>query len=143
MALRPLRSSERKALPGARSAGKVDPKERFEVSVLLKRQSSDVLGAQVARLARGERPARPMTREEFARQFSAHPDHLTAIRRFAATFGLTVAREHPERRTVVLSGTAEQFSKAFGVDLQRFEVAAGSYRGRVGAPVSSMIQFNA
>jgi kumamolisin len=136
MALQPLRGSERKPLPGARAAGMADPNERFEVSVLLKRQSSDVLGANVARLARGQRPGRPMTRDDFARQFSAHPDHIAAIRKFAAAYGLTVAREHAVRRTVVLAGTAAQFSKAFGVQLQRFDVPGvpgGSYRGRVGA----------
>jgi kumamolisin len=133
MAVRPLRGSERKALPGARASGKADPKERFEVSILLTRQSKDVLAGHVARLARGEGPDRPMTREDFARQFAANPDHLAAIRKFAASFGLTVEREHAARRTVVLSGTAEQFGKAFGVDLQRYEVPGGSYRGRVGA----------
>jgi kumamolisin len=133
MALRPLRGSERKPLPGARSVGKTDPKERFEVSILLKRQSSDVLGSHVALLARGEGPDRPMTREDFARQFCAHPDYFAAIRKFAVSNGLTVVREHAARRTAVLSGTAEQFNKAFGVDLQRFEMPGGSYRGRVGA----------
>ena len=133
MAHRPLRGSEREALPGARSLGKADPKERFEVSILLKRQSGAVLGDHAARLARGERPERPITREEFARRFGAHPEHLAAIRKFASAYGLTVVREHAARRTVVLSGTTEQFNKAFGVDLQRFESPAGSYRGRVGA----------
>jgi kumamolisin len=134
MAVRPLQGSERKALAGARPVGKIDPKERFEVSIFLKRQLSDELGGHVARLARGERPARPMTREDFGRRFSAYPDYLSAIRKFAASCGLTVAREQAVRRTVVLSGTAEQFNKAFGVDLQRFEVPGGpSYRGRVGA----------
>ncbi len=134
MALQPLRGSERKPLPGARPTGKTDPNERFEVSVLLKRQSSDVLSEHVARLARGQRAERPMTRDDFARQFSAHPDHFATIRKFATAYGLTVAREHAARRTVVLSGTAAQFSKAFGVELQRFEVPGGiSYRGRVGA----------
>jgi len=33
----------------------------------------------------------------------------------------------------VLSGTVAQFNDAFGVDLQQFEHAAGSYRGRTGA----------
>src|SRR6266436_7240781 len=84
MTLRPLRGSAREALPGARPAGKTEPNERFEVSILLKRQSSDVLGRHVARLARGERPDRPMTRQDFASQFGAHPDQIAAIRKFAA-----------------------------------------------------------
>jgi hypothetical protein len=36
-------------------------------------------------------------------------------------------------RAVVLSGTVAQFNDAFGVDLQQFEHAGGSYRGRTGA----------
>ena len=33
---------------------------------------------------------------------------------------------------MVLAGTVEQFNRAFGVDLERFEHDGGSYRGRTG-----------
>jgi len=97
MALRPLRGSEREALPGARPAGKTEPNERFEVSILLKRQSSDVLGRHVARLARGERPDRGrISRASLARtrtrspQFASSRPGAVAIRRALQTLGMTV-----------------------------------------------------
>ncbi|SPE35733.1 Peptidase S53 propeptide [Burkholderiales bacterium] len=133
MAHRPLRGSEREPLPGARPVGNADPQERVQVSILLKRQSSAVLVGHIARLERGDRQARPMSREDFARQFGARPEHLAAIRTFAAAHGLAVEHEHAARRTVVLSGTVAQCNAAFGVDLQQFEGPTGSYRGRVGA----------
>ena len=37
-----------------------------------------------------------------------------------------------KRRSVVLSGTTQAMNGAFGVDLQQYEHAAGSYRGRTG-----------
>jgi len=46
-----------------------------------------------------------------------------------------VVQEDAARRTVVLSGTVAQVNEAFGVDLQQFEHAGGSYRGRTG-PIS-------
>ena len=40
--------------------------------------------------------------------------------------------ESSARRTIILSGTVEQFDAAFGVDLQTYEYADGTYRGRTG-----------
>jgi len=48
--------------------------------------------------------------------------------------GLIVAQEHAARRTVVLSGTVEQFNAAFSVQLQKIAATGGiTYRGRTGA----------
>lgn len=133
MAHRPLRGSERGLVEGARSLGKADPAERLQVTIVLKRQSSAVLMDHIARVEGGDRSARPMTRDDFAHQFGARAEHLAAIRKFAATYGLTVRNEHATRRTVVLEGTVAQCNAAFGVDLQRFDSPAGPYRGRTGA----------
>ena len=47
--------------------------------------------------------------------------------------GLTVVREDPAARSVVLSGTIEQFQNAFGVKLEHYEHhSAGQFRGRTG-----------
>jgi len=132
MAHRPLRGSEREPLPGAHAVGKADPGERVQVSVVLRRQTSAVLAGHLARLERGDRQARPMARDDFERQFGARPEHLAAIRQFAAAHGLTVEHEHAARRTVVLSGTVAQCNAAFGVELQQFRGAGTRYRGRVG-----------
>ena len=119
-------------MSGSRAVGPADPGERVQVSVLLRRRSSQALCDRVDRLARGDRSAGHLGREEFARHFSPDPADVAAIRTFAANHGLSVVREHPERRTVILSGTVSQLEAAFSVKLQRFEHAAGHYRGRQG-----------
>jgi len=133
MAHRPLRGSERAPARGARAVGKADPNEPVRVSIVLKRQSSAVLVGHIARIERGDTRARALTRQDFARQFGARADHLALIRKFAATHGLKIEKEHAARRTVVLTATVAQCNAAFGVDLQRFQTPAGTYRGRVGA----------
>ena len=129
----PLKGSERKPLPGAKAIGKADPTERLEVSVLLRRHNAAALTEHVQKLARRENAGGRLTREQFDQQFGAEANDIAAVKKFAQAHGLAVVQEHPGRRTVVLSGTVAQFNAAFGVDLQRFAYAGGSYRGRVGA----------
>jgi kumamolisin len=128
----PLTGSERQPMRGARAVGKADPSERMEVSVLLRFRESDALKDRVARLAKGDRPDRHLSREEFAQQHGADPADIAKVRQFAGAHGLTVVEEDAARRTVVLSGTVAQFNDAFEVDLQTFEHPGGSYRGRTG-----------
>jgi kumamolisin len=117
---------------GAHSVGKADPAERFEVSVLLRYQDHQALHDRVAELARGHRPTRHLTREEFAQRHGADPADIAKVRQFATSHGLTVVEEDAARQTVVLSGTVAQFNDAFGVDLETFEHPGGTYRGRTG-----------
>jgi kumamolisin len=133
MALHPLKGSERRAVDGARSVGRADPAERLEVSLLLRRRNADRFAERVSGLSRRGGGGGRLTREDLEAQFGADSADLDAVKRFAAAHGLAVVQEHAGRRTVVLSGTVGQFNAAFGVDLQRFEHAGGSYRGRVGS----------
>ena len=132
MATRPLKGSERRALPGSRSLGPADPHERLEVTVLVRRQARAALAERLARLERGDRSAARLTREQFAQEHGASATDLQAVKDFASSEGLTVAQEHAGRRTLVLAGTVAQFERAFGVRLERFAHAAGTYRGRQG-----------
>jgi kumamolisin len=129
----PLKGSERKPLPGARAVGNADPTERLEVSVLLRRRNGAALTERVQKLARRENAGGHLSRQQFEAQFSADADDIAAVKKFAQAHGLVVVQEHPGRRTVVLSGTVAQFDAAFGIELQRFQYAGGSYRGRIGA----------
>jgi kumamolisin len=133
MARYELKGSERRPMPGARAVGKADPAERLEVTVLLRRRDNVGLTEHVKNLAKGENARRHLSRAEFEQQFGAATSDVAAIRKFASEYGLAVVQEHLGRRTIVLSGTVAQFNAAFGVDLQRFEHAGGSYRGRVGS----------
>jgi kumamolisin len=82
--------------------------------------------------AAGVRSGGHMTRAEVAQQFGASPSDIAAVVNFAKHNDLAVVQQDPGRRAVVLSGTVAQFNKAFGVHLQHFEYAGGSYRGRTG-----------
>jgi kumamolisin len=127
-----LVGSHREPLAGARAIGKSDPAERLEVTVLVRRQNSDAFKAKVAALASGARSSGHMTHADLAKQFGASPKDMAAVANFAKQHHLAIVQEDPARRAVVLSGTVAQFNKAFGVDLQHFEYAGGSYRGRTG-----------
>jgi kumamolisin len=133
MAKHQLKGSERHPLPGAKSLGRADPAERLEVTVLMRNRAADALAKTVKERAAGGKRGAHLTRGEFAKQFSAAPADIAAVRRFANTHGLAVVEESAARRTVVLSGTVAQFNAAFGVDLEQFEHEGGSYRGRTGA----------
>lgn len=132
MARIPLKGSERKPLAGSRAVGPADPNEQLQVSVLLRRRGEQSFKERVRQLSSGDRSCGHLTREEFARHFSADPNDIAAIKSFAAHYGLTVAHEHAGRRTIVLSGTVARFEAAFGVKLQCFDHPSGAYRGREG-----------
>jgi kumamolisin len=125
-----LPDSARGPMAGAAPTGPADPGQRLEVSVVIKRRAESVFDARLSRLHRAgpDRPAH-LTREQYAQQHGADAGRCTAIRTFAQSHGLAVAREHAARRTVVLSGTVAQFNAAFGIELQRFGHPGGFYRG--------------
>jgi kumamolisin len=71
MSIHVLAGSVREPLAGARLAGKANPAERLEATVLLRRQNADVFKAKVAKLAAGDPPEAFLGRADFARQFGA------------------------------------------------------------------------
>lgn len=126
-----LKGSERQAIPGAQNVGPADPTERFEVTVLVRRQAREQLASRVEDLG-AARSAPWLSREEFARQHGASEADFDAVRRFAAAHKLAVVQEHAARRTLILSGTVAQFCRAFAVELHQYKHDGGSYRGRIG-----------
>jgi kumamolisin len=56
---------------------------------------------------------RRMPPEEFAAKYGAAEDDLARVAAFAQSQGLTVVEAHAARRTVIVSGTVAQLSKAF------------------------------
>jgi kumamolisin len=91
----------------------------------------------VVRRRPGAEPLRaataPLDRASFAATRGAHDDDLAAVELFAKDNDLTVTESSAERRTVQLAGSVAAASKAFGVDLHRYDHPEhGSFRGRVG-----------
>ena len=130
----PLAGSERSPLSEAHAVGTVAPDERIEVTVRVRRRSA--ASPQVAAEALGATPPsqrRYLSREEFAGQHGADAADLAKVEDFARRHGLVVVEASAPRRSVVLSGTAQALSRAFGVSLSHYEYPGGSYRGRTGA----------
>src|SRR5260370_7384319 len=127
-----LMGSERTAAQGAQVLGPADPTERLEVSMIVRRRDRQALQTRVATLATGSRSAGFLSREDFANKHGADAADLAAVHKFASALGLNVVHEHAARRTVVLSGTVEQFNAAFSIQLQQFAHPGGTYRRRTG-----------
>ena len=126
--------SERVAVPGAKPISSAAPDERLEVTVRVRakpasRDAND--GAAFDDKSPAQR--RYLSREDYAAGHGADPQDIAKVAEFAAAHHLVVVESNPARRSVVLSGTVTTFSSAFGVTLQQFEHAGGTYRGRTGA----------
>jgi len=128
-----LKNSARTPMRGARLVGPADPNEKVQVTITLRRGSQPAaFQAAQAMSARPPRQRQHLTREAFAATHGAQDADLAKIRTFAAQHGLTVVSENRGRRTVILSGTVQSLSNAFGVQLNTYEHPGGKYRGRVG-----------
>ncbi len=126
-----LQGSERSLLPESRKVGPADPKERIEVTVFLRRGSSP---KHIRSLGKsGPAVERPhLSRAKFATRHGARLGDIKKIRAFAARHGLKVVVVSRPRRSVILSGTVAAFARAFSVELNRYEHAAGISRMRTG-----------
>ena len=130
----PLSGSERVPVAGAKATGAANPDEQLQVTVLLKSKATREARQSAIRTLTSQAPAerKHLTRAEFAGARGALPTDIEKVVEFAHEYGLSVVRSDAARRSVVLAGTVASFSKAFQVDLYRFEHATGSYRGRTG-----------
>lgn len=128
-----LAGSHRDPLTGARNVRPADKQEMIEASVVLRRRTQSRLAETPERFAFTEGSVRARhSREEFGMLHGAAPEDLELIESFAHEFDLTVADRSAGRRTLVLSGTAENMQRAFGTSLAHYESPRGSYRGRTG-----------
>ncbi|MGF6775477.1 S53 family peptidase [Paraburkholderia sp. GAS334] len=133
MAKHPLAGSDRAVQAGSKVVGSCNPAETIEVVVMLRRQGGQQFQALMTKIESGDPKVKPVSREEFAKQFGAAPDDVAKLKAFAAAHGLNIVREDPAAATVVLTGTIAQFQSAFDVHLQHFEHhSMGQYRGRTG-----------
>jgi kumamolisin len=122
--------STKRPLPGAKSIGAAPRDERFEVTIRLRPRTPlpdtskmlDPTGLQIPILSH----------DEFDCLHGADPKDFIKLRKFAKANNLSVVRESVSRRSVMVSGTVENFNKAFGVQLKTYQTPYRTYRGRVG-----------
>ncbi len=107
-----------------------DPGERITVTVVVRSRADRGGLAEalkgLARLLPRDRPRLPP--DEFERQYGAAPEDIAAVVAFATLHGLHVEEVSAARCTVELSGTLEQFGRAFGVGFRLFGHPIGPYR---------------
>jgi kumamolisin len=125
-----FKSEERQLVPGSEKAAFHTPSEKpatgnVTVSVVVRRKTA----IDTRRLGKDR-----ITRAEYSRKHAADKADLKQIHAFAREFGLTIEKDtpRPERRTVLLSGTAAAMQKAFGVALKQVTVGGSTYRVREG-----------
>lgn len=129
----PLLGSERKLLRGARKSGRLDPGEIIRTTIVLKPRAHDRQVSTIEELG-STLPARRsvLTRDECERAYGASAEDIARVEAFARNFSLDVVEESQAKRSVVLSGTVEKFSRAFSVRLARYRHPRGVFRGRTG-----------
>jgi kumamolisin len=126
----PIPGSEKKPLHKARMLAPARPDERFEVTVQVRPKKELPSLDELTQRSVTKQP--PMTHAEYEAAYGADPADIARVEQFAKDNGLTVVANHPDRRSVMLSGTVAQFNKAFGVELRLYEHPHGTYRGREG-----------
>lgn len=122
--------SERNLVPGSQKSSPVLPNEEMSVTVLVRRPSVASLVEKV-----GTPPftsSRHLSREEFVAAHGANQDDLKKVEEFAANHQLSVKEINVAAGTILLTGPAAAFSKAFGVELANYEHPDFTYRGRTG-----------
>lgn len=117
----PLPNSHRDAVFGARLVGIPNPKRRIEVTVYLRRRADlKSVGGQ------------KVSRDQFANLYGARAEDVARLEQFARNYGLSIVEKDLARRSVVLSGTIQALSKAFGTKLERRRWKGQVFRSRTG-----------
>jgi kumamolisin len=132
--LKPVAGSSRTPLHNAKPAGRMDPKQRIEVTVRVRSRKADSQwDASVIKMSSKQPSERTyLSREDLAAHRGADPEDLAKVHSFSHAHGLTVVETSIPKRTVRLSGTVTDLSKAFGVRLQMYKAGEVTYRGRTG-----------
>jgi len=130
----PLIGSERRIRKGQTLVGPADAHERLSVTVQLRRRPDAPDLPDLEAIGR-ERPSRrrPVDREALMAALGADQGDLEKVKQFARHHKLKVEEAIPERRTVRLSGTVEQFDRAFAVQLKQYREGEFNYRSRQGS----------
>ena len=139
----PLMGSEHHPSLEVKLLGPADDNEIVIATIVLRRRMDKAPFPTYEYFAK-EYPAKHkrLSLDEFAEKYGAHPDDIEKVIQFAEKNGLKIVGTHPARRTVLVSGTVEQFNVAFAIKLARFEhkvtkrrgekPSTESYRGRQG-----------
>jgi kumamolisin len=123
----PLASSNKRA-PEAKQLSTLNPNELMNVTIRLVRKKS-----AAEAVSRSIETSEFIPRGVYASQYGADPAHVRLVEAFAHDQGLTIVKVSLARRSVILRGTVQNMSQAFGVYLSNYQTRDGSvFRGRAG-----------
>ena len=123
--------SEKRTYKNAHIVAPAPSDERLEVTVRLRPKNSLPKAEDMLKLS--NTPLKTLTHDQYQQLYGADDKDLALVRSFAKDYNLSVVRESPARRTVILAGTVSDFNRAFGVSLKIYAYANGTYRGREGS----------
>ncbi|SDJ51514.1 kumamolisin. Serine peptidase. MEROPS family S53 [Frankineae bacterium MT45] len=123
--LRPVPGSGRLPAAGTTTVGPVDPNERVEVTLVLRRSNP-----------LPEDYSEDLTPEEFAENYGASEADITLVTSTLTALGAEILQTHAPSRRVRIAGSAATLSRAFGTTLQQATsatpTAEGAHRHRTG-----------
>lgn len=125
-----LQGSTPATLDGAHSLGPVPADERFEVTVRIRRKAPLAASALSDKAGGSLQSRQYLTREQYAASHGADDADIAKVVEFARQAGLAVLDTSSARRSVFLSGTAQQFAAAFGTSIEQVELDSGISRRR-------------
>jgi len=124
-----LKGSARK-IPAGKNLGTTNLSDVIEVTVRLRRKNS--IEEYVKNMPGNKNKV--LSQEEFEQKFAANDKDIEKVETFAQQNDLTVVESSAARRSVILKGTVQDFSKAFGVFLADYQHEDGkTFRGRMGS----------
>ncbi|MGA8073598.1 MAG: S53 family peptidase [Candidatus Acidiferrales bacterium] len=125
----PIVGSEYPAV-GASVIAPSDPREQIKITIVVRpRRPAPELHADRELAGRLPRDRRHLSREEFESNHGAHADDLAQVEKFAREHGFEIVETSSARHSVVLQGSAGDFSKAFRVEMIQYEHERGRHRG--------------
>jgi kumamolisin len=128
-----LPGSQKLPLKGAKSAGKLDPDERLEITLRVRARHAWA-GTPECGAFCALPPARRqhLTCEEFAERHGADPADCQRLEQFARKFNLDVVSCQAGQRAMRLAGTVAAMQAAFGVKLKAATHDSVKFRHRSG-----------
>jgi kumamolisin len=125
-----LRGSAPAQVKGAHALGPVPADERFEVTVRIRRKAPLAVSSHSVKAGGGLQSRAYLTREQYAASHGASDADIARVVEFARQAGLVVVETSSARRSVFLSGTAQQFAETFGTSIEQVELDTGVARRR-------------
>jgi kumamolisin len=126
--------SDKAPLKGSKTLGAVGPDIRIEATIHVRRRKQANAAATMRALTAQPLAARQfLSRDQLRDTLGGDPADIAAVEEFAEAHDLDVVQSSIAQRSVRVSGTTADLTKAFGTALKRVQYKGVAYRARSGA----------